>query len=556
MNLLRKIINRMSIRNKFIIPTSLLILASIFIVSWYLISSQAESYRRELETSGETMIRLLANNAESGVIFESTFELDEILNQLSQFEAVKYAYIQNKAGDILSEVGVPIGDYAIIGDIEHELNNDLCNDHYVQDKEGKQYISLYMPILTLKQQLGLENLGITDNTDKNLNSNTKTEQVGSITLLLTLEQVNKAIEKARFAAILVSMIVLVFTIIMLAFFIKVITNPIKQLVDITDQVSHGDLSKKITLGQEDEIGHLAKTFNKMIDSLKQSRDEIEEYNRNLEQKIIERTLELEEIQQHLAQSEKLSAIGQLAAGVAHELNNPLGGILGYAQFTLEKLQKNINEGDAPKNATKYVKYLQDIEIQARRCKTIVQNLLRFSRTSRTTDFNDININQVVEDTLTFMEHQLHMNQIDLEIKLDEGLPLIQGNASQLQQVLTNLVINAMHASPEESRIKVLSKYSPPLGEFSGAVEIAIIDEGSGIAKEHVKKIFEPFFTTKQVGKGTGLGLSVSYGIIKDHGGEIRVESTPGEGSIFIIVLPIQKSGVDSDKITDNEIINK
>ncbi len=556
MNLLRKTINRMNLRNKFIIPTSILILASIFTISWYLISSQTESYRRELETSGKTMIKILANNAESGVIFESTYELDEILNQLSQFEAVKYAYIENKAGKVLSEIGAKIVDCKIIDDIEHNIDDDFCNNYYIEDNNGNQYISLRMPILTLKQELGIENLGITDNTDKNLNSNAKTEQIGTITLILTLEQVNNTIREARLAAILVAMAVLILTIFMLDFFIKIITNPLKQLVDITDQVSHGDLSKKITLDQKDEIGHLSKIFNKMIDSLRQSRDEIEEYNRNLEQKIVERTLELEEIQQHLVQSEKLSAIGQLAAGVAHELNNPLGGILGYAQFTLEKLQKNIEEGDAPKNATKYVKYLQDIETQARRCKTIVQNLLRFSRTSRATDFNDININQIIEDTLTFMEHQLHMNQIDLETELDEDLPLIQGNSSQLQQVLTNLVINAMHASPEESKIKVLSRYSPPLGEFSGAVEISIIDEGCGISPENVKKIFEPFFTTKQVGKGTGLGLSVSYGIIKDHGGEIKVESTPGKGSIFIIVLPIQKSGVNSDKIINDEIVNK
>ncbi|MEA1980583.1 MAG: ATP-binding protein [candidate division Zixibacteria bacterium] len=565
MNLLRKSINKMSIKNKFIIPTSLLILVSIFAISWYLISSQEESYRRELETSGNTMITILANNAESGVIFESKFELDEILNQLTKFEAVKYAYIQNKDGEILSDIGTEINDYKILYGIGHKHDNgerhnkdkvhDSLDNHYIKDTNGNQYICLRKKILTLKQELGIENLGITDDTDKDLNSNAKTEQIGTITLILTIEQVNKAIEKARIAAILVAVVVLILAILMLTFFIKIITTPLKQLVDITDQVSRGDLSKKVTLNQRDEIGHLAIIFNKMIDSLKQSRDEIEEYNRNLEQKIVERTLELEEIQKHLVQSEKLSAIGQLAAGVAHELNNPLGGILGYAQFTLEKLQKNIKENDAPKNATKYVKYMQDIETQARRCKTIVQNLLRFSRTSRTTDFTDINANQVIEDTLTFMEHQLHMNQIDLKVKLDENIPLIQGDSSQLQQVLTNLVINAMHASPEDSKIEVLSRFSPPLGEFSGAVEIIITDEGCGISQENIKKIFEPFYTTKQVGKGTGLGLSVSYGIIKDHGGEIKVESTLGEGSIFIVVLPIQESRIGTDKITNDKIVN-
>ncbi len=549
MNLL-KIINSMSLRNKFVIPTSILMITSIIFISTFLIKQQVESYRRELETSGETMIRILAINAESGVLFESQYELDELLGLLNQFNSVKYAFIVNNESKILSQIGTPITEYEIIGEIEEELLNEgVCEDYYIRDKLNNEYILLNVPIVTLDQQLEIENLGITNSISDNVGASSVTEEIGQITLILSLDKVNQAIKDARDTAILVTTIVLILTIIMLTFFIKFITRPVNMLVEVTDKVSHGDYDQRVELDQTDEIGHLATTFNKMIDSLKQSRDEIEEYNRNLEQKIVERTLELEEIQQQLVQSEKLSAIGQLAAGVAHELNNPLGGILGYAQFTLEKLQKSKNTGVSSQNVEKYIKYLIDIETQAKRCKTIVQNLLRFSRTSRTSEFSDVNVNQVIEDTLTFMEHQLHMNQIELEIELDEALPLIQGNTGQLQQVLTNLVINAMHASPPESLIKIISRYSPPLGEFDGTVEMLIQDTGSGIREEDLKKIFEPFFTTKQVGKGTGLGLSVSYGIVKDHGGEIKVKSEMGEGSTFIITLPIQVIKQSSDNFS-------
>jgi signal transduction histidine kinase len=242
----------------------------------------------------------------------------------------------------------------------------------------------------------------------------------------------------------------------------------------------------------------------------------------------------------------MSAIGQLAAGVAHELNNPLGGILGYAQFTLEKLNKNIPEKTTAREIQSYIRYVSDIETQARRCKTIVQNLLKFSRSSRTVDFDDVDVNKAVEETLSFVAHQLHLNQVELEVQLDQKLPHIQGNVGQLQQVFTNLIINAMHASAQGSKIRIQSRYSPALGEFGGAVELTFKDFGHGIKAEHLQKIFEPFFTTKEIGKGTGLGLSVSYGIIKEHGGEITVQSEVGVGSTFTIVLPVQKPESDTD----------
>jgi two-component system NtrC family sensor kinase len=152
--------------------------------------------------------------------------------------------------------------------------------------------------------------------------------------------------------------------------------------------------------------------------------------------------------------------------------------------------------------------------------------------------------------VTFMEHQLHMNQIELKLELEPALPLVQGNAGQLQQVFTNLIINAMHASSSGASITLVSRYSPAVGEFGGAVELLFIDGGHGIPQENIKKIFEPFFTTKEIGKGTGLGLSVSYGIVKEHGGEITVASTVGKGTTFIVVLPVQKIAPASDNTAD------
>ncbi|RME23548.1 MAG: hypothetical protein D6800_09685, partial [Candidatus Zixiibacteriota bacterium] len=221
-------------------------------------------------------------------------------------------------------------------------------------------------------------------------------------------------------------------------------------------------------------------------------------------------------------------------------------------FTLEKLKKNVPEKTTSREIQSYIRYVSDIETQARRCKAIVQNLLRFSRSSRTVEFEELDINSVIKETLTFIEHQLQISEVDLELALAEDLPKLYGNPSQLQQVFTNLIINAMHALGPGGLLTITTRLSPALGEFSGTVEILFTDTGCGIPEENIKKIFEPFYTTKEVGKGTGLGLSVSYGIVKEHGGEIMVTSKPGQGTTFTIILPVQKHAPAADKKRVNQ----
>ena len=545
---------RLNLRTKFVVPISALVAVSVLGISGYLQKRQASSFRRELETNGETMIKMLAINAESGVLFESAYELGELLQVLAPFPAVEFAVITNLEGTALSRTGF----YKIdpdqwsLGEFLQHVEDDSQNKNYITDRDGHEILILTTPVITQKETISRENLGMTGGLNQSISYSYKPELIGHITLGLSVENVNRSIADARATIVILAVIVVITTIIIVTFIVSVITKPITKLVEITDQISHGDLSRKVDIRQHDEIGHLARTFNVMIESLKQSRDEIEQYNRNLEEKIIERTHQLEAAQEQLIQSEKMSAIGQLAAGVAHELNNPLGGILGYAQFTLEKLYKHVPQATTTKEIDSYIRYVSDIEMQARRCKTIVQNLLKFSRSSRTVDFEHVDLNKTIEETVSFVEHQLHINQINLEVALSPDLPRIQGNIGQLQQVFTNLILNAMHASEPESVIRIVSRYSPAVGEFGGAVELLFIDHGHGVSEENLKKIFEPFFTTKDVGKGTGLGLSVSYGIIREHGGEILVSSRPGEGSTFTVVLPVQKSPSDSDSIIQSK----
>ncbi len=244
--------------------------------------------------------------------------------------------------------------------------------------------------------------------------------------------------------------------------------------------------------------------------------------------------ELKLTQEQLVQAGKLAAVGELAAGVAHELNNPIGGILGYSQYALEKLNKGTSLTD--KELESFRKYLDYIQQGSQRCKGIVENLLRFSRSS-STDFERLDINKVLESSFTFTEHQLKLSRVEVVKDLAPQLPHLVGNANQLEQVFTNLIINAGKAMPHGGKLEVKSVYDAK----SSTVKVEISDTGCGIPPENLDKIFDPFFTTRKPGEGTGLGLSVSYGIVKSHKGKIDVESELGRGTKFVITLPIAGS---------------
>ncbi|MFZ5915920.1 MAG: ATP-binding protein [Chloroflexota bacterium] len=258
--------------------------------------------------------------------------------------------------------------------------------------------------------------------------------------------------------------------------------------------------------------------------------EVKSFNEELERKVQERTRELQETQAQLIQSEKLASVGELAAGVAHEINNPLGVILGFTQVILKK----IPEDDA------FSKPLLSIEREGLRCKKIIQGLLDFSRRSTPT-FQPVQLNETVQAACELIEHQFSINNVSLVKGFAPNLPQIQADANQLQQVFVNLIINAYHAMPKGGQIRVTTR------AVGDKVQAIFADTGVGIPPENLKRIFDPFFTTKEVGKGTGLGLSVSYGIIESHGGKIEVESQVGVGTTFVITLPVERGGNGSQE---------
>lgn len=229
------------------------------------------------------------------------------------------------------------------------------------------------------------------------------------------------------------------------------------------------------------------------------------------------------MQQQLLQADKLASIGQLAAGVAHEINNPLGIILGYTQLLIREEPEG----------TERLEDLKTIEKHTRTCKTIVEDLLSFARRSHTKK-EPASLHDIIHEVLSVVRHNLELRRIEVETRFDPKVPALVVDKAKLSQVFMNLIMNAQQAIGKDGRISIRTV----LSDDRKHILVSVSDTGTGIDPKHLPLIFDPFFTTKSPGEGTGLGLSVSYGIVKDHGGEIFVESEPGKGSVFTVLLPV------------------
>jgi two-component system NtrC family sensor kinase len=311
---------------------------------------------------------------------------------------------------------------------------------------------------------------------------------------------------------------------------NIVAKPLSKLVEGMDKLSKGDMDYRINLKRKDEMGLLADSFNSMAEELKLYKERVENWARRLEDKVEKKTSEIVRAQEQLVNAEKLASLGRMAAGVAHELNSPLTGIVTFAHLMLKRL---------PQERKDDIEDLNVIIDQAERCSRIVKGLLGFSRRTAS-EKAEINVNTLIENSLSMVKNQAKFHNIIFDVALDKTIPEVKVDPSQIQQVFLNLLLNASDAMEEKGRITIASRLvETDNGKF---IELEFTDTGTGIPEEIMGRIFEPFFTTKPTGKGTGLGLSVSYGIIKKHGGQIFVKSEYGKGASFFIHLPVDTLG--------------
>jgi two-component system NtrC family sensor kinase len=313
----------------------------------------------------------------------------------------------------------------------------------------------------------------------------------------------------------------------------VVFRPVKELTTGTHKVAQGNWDYRLPVRSQDELGELAASFNKMTADLSAAHAELTAWARTLEARVEEKTRELKTAHAHILQVEKMASIGKLAAVVAHEINNPLSGILTYTKLLKKWLAR---EPVDPARREEILSSLDLIESESRRCGEIVKNLLMFSRAAPM-NLEWTNLNAVVERAMQLLRHQLDLASIQLQLKLADDLPVVHCDPAQVEQVVLALAMNGIDAMPRGGTLWLRTR---KLGEATpGAVQLDVEDDGVGIPPEILPHLFEPFFTTKEAGRGVGLGLAVCQGIVERHGGRIEVHSEVGRGTRFSVTLPIQ-----------------
>lgn len=355
--------------------------------------------------------------------------------------------------------------------------------------------------------------------------------LGVLDLALDLDSVDREVAamQLRVAAVTGTQILLSAVFIVL-FTRRFVTRPIRKLIEGTQAVSAMQLDQPIEIHSSEELDSLARSFNIMRERLIQAMAEINQFTQNLESKVEERTNQLKTAHRKLLQTDRMASLGQLAASVAHEINNPVSGVLNLSMLMQRILR---DDGIPPDRVADFRKYLAQVVSETSRVGRIVTDLLSFSRRSKPQNTR-ADLNAIVKTTVSLVSHKLKLGSVEIHLDLREDLPAIQCDQSQMQQVVLNLVMNGAEATHKNGHGDVwVGTHLDP----DKTVVLEVRDNGEGIPQETLPKIFDPFFTTKEEGKGVGLGLAVVYGIVDAHHGDIDVKSSMGQGTTFRVTLP-------------------
>jgi two-component system NtrC family sensor kinase len=488
---------------KLILAVGVMTISIISIFSFFMIKNQTQALITQVKHSANQLSETIKSSTKYDMLLNQRERVHRIIDTIGNQEGIEKVRIFNKEGEVIyspnkSEIGSFVDKKA-----------EACFVCHVADQPLEK---LTIPERTrvFEVKSGSKNLGIINPiyneascSQAECHAHEVSQKVlGVLDVTMSLDDVERQVRSNRMELIFFTLISIITVSLILWILVKkVVGTPVSELVKATNIVATGDLDYRIKIFKKDELGHLGRSFNQM-------------------------TQKLAEANKQIVQSNKLASLGRLAAGVAHEINNPLTGILTYSTYLLNHLDNN--------QETK-----EDIEVivrETRRCGEIVKRLLEFARQSPPHK-TFVDINNILNRAISIVNNQLSIRNISVHKNLEENLPEFKADANQLHQIFINLLLNAADAIDSQGgEISISIKLVKKVEEF---IEIKVSDTGCGIPHKNISKIFDPFYTTKGH-KGTGLGLAVVWGIIEQHNGTISVESEVGKGTVFTIHLPIEE----------------
>ena len=521
-----KVLNRLSVRLIISISSILVIILSVYT---YFIIKNLDSYLTQTRfQSAYNISDIIKKSTRYSMLLNRREDVHQIINTIRSEIGVEEIRVYDKqgviafstsSGEILKKVN--LNDEACVACHNSSVPlKSLANQDKIRiykNSENKRVLGVINPI---------QNEPDCSNADCHAHS-PKVNILGVLDVVVSLEQLDSIIQSSTRKVILASGFLIVMISFISGLFITILVNkPLKKIREGIDEVGNGNLDYKIEINSKNELGKVAQRFNEMSSKLDDAYKEIKNWSETLNDKVSEKTEELKNIYEQVNQIEKLASLGKLSATVAHELNNPLAGILTYSKLISKKLHATQKDGEH----VKIIEYLELISHESARCGQIVKDLLIFSRSERD-EFAKENLLNIIDNSVTVLKHHLDIHGITL-VKDYAALPIeVYCNAHKIQQALMSLLMNSIEAMPSGGKI-ILN-----ITLENNIVSLRILDEGIGISDKDLPHIFEPFFSTKEASNGTGLGLAVAYGIIANHKGKIEVEKTSIQGTTFKVVLP-------------------